>query len=426
MPHALKSLDSWTKELSVELGTEELKTYIAQTEQDFAGQITVDGFRKGKVPLDTAKTRLDQKQVLEQALSRALELSLSQAITEQDLDVYKVTDLAIQKNTAEALKYNIKLHVYPTFTLPDLKEIKVAHKDVVVENKEVEETLETVRNSRASFHDKDTIAAQGDRVEVDFDITVDNKPLEGGQSKNHPLIIGGKSFIPGFEDQLVGMNKNEEKQFTLQAPNEYFHKDVAGKKLDIKVKLNKIQSVSLPTLDDDFAKSIGSFKDVAELKNNIRDGLNQEKKSKEQQRARLEVLDAVIKKTNIEISPELEKDQLNTMIANFDTDLHRRGLELNMYLAQLGKTEEDLRKEWKIEAQRQVKLILALHKIAREHNITVMPEEVDQASGELIQTLVGRGEASLEQIDMNAVRRNVQDRLLNDKTLEFIERTCIQ
>ncbi|MBX4211689.1 MAG: trigger factor, partial [Candidatus Yanofskybacteria bacterium] len=329
-------------------------------------------------------------------------------------------------NTAEKLQYTVKLHLYPTFTLPELEQFKVAKKEVQVEDSEINETLETVRNSRATFQDKEGTAEQGDRVEVDFNINVEGKPLEGGESKNHPLIIGGKSFIPGFEDQLVGMKKDEEKQFLLQAPKEYFHKDVAGKELDVKVKLNKVQSVTLPIIDDAFVKSLGSFTDLEQLKSSIREGIKQEKNSKEQQRVRLEVLDAIIKKADIEVPGELVKDQLDTMVANFDADLHRRGLELNMYLAHLGKTEEDMRKEWKPEAERQVKIVLILHKIARDHNITATNEEVDQAASELVQALVGRGEASLQEIDIDGVRRNIRDRLMNDKTLEFLEKTCIQ
>ncbi|MDP2648004.1 MAG: trigger factor [Candidatus Yanofskybacteria bacterium] len=420
----LKPIDNWTKELHIELDRSDLLTYIKETEKEFSSEVAVDGFRKGKAPQELMNQKLDKAKVLENALAKALEGSLAKALSEQQLDVRKVTDLKMEENTAEALRYNVKLHLFPEFSLPELNSVKAVKKEVSVGDKELQETLESVRNSRATFQPKEGPAAQGDRVEVDFQVLVDGKPLEGGESKNHPLIIGGKSFIPGFEEKLIGMAGEEAREFSLTAPDDYFQKEIAGKKLDFKVTMRKVQSVELPELNDAFAKTLGSFENLEQLKTNVKEGLLQEKKDKERQKMRLEILDALIGKSKIELPLAMVQEQIDTMVANFDADLHRRNLELNMYLAHLSKSIEDLRKEWQPEAERQLKIGLVIRKVAKEQNIQVLEEEVDKTAAEMLQSFIARGELNPNEMDPEALKASVRDRLINERTLEYIEKEC--
>src|SRR3990167_5740449 len=151
--------------------------------------------------------------------------------------------------------------------------------------------MDTVKASRSIFHDKDGMVENGDRVEVDFEVRHEGQILEGGISKNHPLIIGGKNFIPGFEDNLLGMKKDENRAFSLVAPKDYYIKKIAGQKLDFTVKINNIKSVELPKVDDEFVKSLGNFQNLNQLIDSIKDGITEEKKLKEKQRIRLEIID---------------------------------------------------------------------------------------------------------------------------------------
>ncbi len=426
METKIKPIDNWTDELEVSLNKSDLGTYIQKVEKDLSAEIAVDGFRKGKAPKELMQQKLDQTKVRELALARALESSLATAIAEQKLDVRKVTDLKMEENSAQALRYSVRLHIFPQVTLPKLTSVTVEQKDISVNEKEIEDTLESVRNSRAVFHDKTGAAAQGDRVEVDFQVSINGKPLEGGDSKNHPLIIGGRNFIPGFEDKLVGMHSNEEKEFTITAPDDYFQKELVGKKLDFKVKVHKIQSVELPTLNNAFIQTLGAFKDLNQLRGNIREGLYEEKKDKEQQRMRLEILDGLIKQINIKLPPAMVQEQLDIMVTNFDADLHRRGLELNMYLAHLGKTLDDLKKDWIAEAERQVKISLIIRKVAKDQKIAISADEVEQTASTMVQSLIARGEMNPSEMDIEALKTSVRDRLVNEKTLEYIEKICVK
>lgn len=420
----IKKIEEGRVELTVELGRDELKGYIDRVQKEALANVQIDGFRKGKVPEHLGKDQLDASKVLQAALEEALEKSLAGAIEQEHLDVFKVSDLAIKENSAEKLQYTVAVTLFPNITLPDLAQFKVTRKTFEVDDKEITETLDVIRNSRSTFAPKQTAAETGDRVEVDFDVVMDGKPIEGGASKNHPLIIGGKNFIPGFEDQLAGMKNGEEKSFSLTAPADYYQKDLAGKKLDFKVTMKTVQSVLKPELNDEFAKTLGKFENVDQLKGGVREGIYEEKRQKEKQRVRLEVLDKIIAATEIKLPEAFIEEQLNAMLVNFEHDLTERGMEIGMYLAHIGKTQDDLRKEWRTEAERQAKIAFIIHRIARDKGIAVTDEEVNAALNQSVQALIARGQVDPSQLNLDKARQSIIDQLRNEKTLDFIEGVC--
>jgi trigger factor len=262
-------------------------------------------------------------------------------------------------------------------------------------------------------------------VEVDFEVRENGTIIEGGESKNHPLVIGKNNFIPGFEDQLVGMKKGETKEFSLTAPQDFANKDVAGKKLDMKVTIQKIQEVKLPELNDALAQKLGKFDNIDQLILSVKDGLQQEKQEKESQRARLEVIDKLIEGAKLDISEAMIAEQLDVMVKNFDRDLHHHGMELSLYLAKLGKTQDDLRKDWKADAKRQAAMSLVLHAVAREKDIHVAPEEVNAALESMLHSALGSDGTLPQNIDIESLRRNLESRLATEKTLQYLEQTCV-
>ena len=261
-------------------------------------------------------------------------------------------------------------------------------------------------------------------VEVDFEVRHDGQILEGGISKNHPLIIGGKNFIPGFEDSLLGMKKDDKKSFSLVAPDDYYVKKIAGKKLDFSVKINNIKSVELPKVDDNFAKGLGNFQSLDQLMSNLKDGITEEKKLKEKQRVRLEIINHLVKNSSIAIPEILVNQQIDSMIGNLDRDLHSNGMELGLYLAQMGKTQDDLRKEWHDEAEKQVKTIMILHKVAKDKSISASKEEVDEALTTTVQSMMIKGEVDKTNLDMDNLRDSISSRLINERVLDYLEKTC--
>ena len=424
MNHSLKKIDQSQTELTVELARDDLKAYIDRTESELGKDLQLDGFRKGKVPRDLLKKNLDAKQVLEAALDMAMKDSLAKTIEKEKLDVLNVSNLEVKENTSDKLVYKVTLTLFPEIKVQDFSKFKVAKRNIQVEQKDIDDTLETIKASRSILCDKEGTVQNGDRVEVDFEVKHNGQVLEGGISKNHPLIIGGKNFMPGFEDNLLGMKKDEGKTFSLIAPKDYYVKKIAGQKLDFTVKVNNIKSVELPKIDDEFVKGLGSFQNLNQLTDSVREGLMEEKRQKEKQRVRLEITDHIVKNSSMVISEVLISQQLDSMMSNLDRDLHSNGMELGLYLAQMGKTQDELRSQWRAEAERQVKIVMILHKIAKDNSISASHEEVDEALSTTVQSMIMKGEVDKTNLDVEGLRNNISSRIVNEKVLDFLESTC--
>lgn len=425
MKSELKKTDNGQAELTVEMAKEDLQKYVNDAENEIGKDLKIDGFRKGKVPKDLLKKHSDPNHVREMALQLALQGSLDDVIVNEKLDTLSVDNLEIKENNADKLVYKVRLVLFPDFAMADFSKIKVEKRETVVEQKEVDDTIETIRASRAKLTDKDEPAGKGDRVEVDFEVKSDGNVIEGGVSKNHPLIIGGKNFMPGFEDQLNGMKKGEEKSFSLNAPADYFQKSIAGKKLDFTVKMIDIKSVQMPELNDDFAMNLGKFKNLDELYANVKEGIRQEKGLKEQQRVRLEILDGVIKSSDIKAPEIMIEQQLEEMMRGLDNDLHKSGMELGPYLAHIGKTQEELKRGWRGDAEKQVKMALILHKIVKDKKFTVSEDEISQTLNFTVQSLMVRGGIEKpSELDIEGMRKDIANKIINEKAFAFLETVC--
>ncbi len=425
MESILKKISSVQYELTVEIGREELARYLTSAENNLSRDFQVDGFRKGKVPRELLRKHLGDQTILEAALDIAVKDSLSKTIHEKDLDVLDASGLKVVENSSQKLVYKVSLSLFPNINIPELGTIKAKRKEVIVRPEEVDHELEEIRKGRAVFLEKDGAVEVGDRAEIDFEILLDGKPIEGGISKNHPLIVGKNIFIPGFEDKLIGMDKDEEKKFSLKAPEDYFNKDIAGKELDFKVKVIDIKKVQIPALDDNFAKSIGKFSDLEDFKNNLEKGILEEKREKERQRVLLEVLEEVMGKADISLSDQMVSQKLDEMISGFDQDLHQRGMELSLYLAHINKTQEDLRKDWKINAEKQLKTELIIRKIAKDKKIEAADGEVEALINQTMQAMALRGGGEANNLDVEKLRADAISQVVRDKTLAYIERTCV-
>jgi trigger factor len=214
------------------------------------------------------------------------------------------------------------------------------------------------------------------------------------------------------------------KKFLLTAPADYYEPSLAGKQMEFSVTMRRVQTVMKPAADDAFATSLGKFENIDQLRTSLREGLLADKRTKEHQRLRLAILDAIIAQADVPAPAAMVKDELNDMIHRFGHDLQHRGIELGMYLARMKKTEDDLRKDWKPEAERQVRITLVLHATAKQHAVTVPSGELDAALNETVAQLIRQGQASEEQMDPQRLRMALYERMLADRTLELLERSC--
>ncbi|MDO8495576.1 MAG: trigger factor [bacterium] len=412
-------------ELKVELTQEDLKQYIKKAGEEVAASVAMDGFRAGKVPLDVVRKKVGDEKILEVAMDLAIKESFFQAIKKEKVDIISSSDLKVIDNTAEKLKYEVKIILFPEVKLGEYKNLGMSLKPVSVSEEEVQDTLKYIQKTRAEYKEVETPAEKDHRLEIDFEVKDKGAVIDGGKSENHPVVLGEGNFIPGFEDHLVGMKKGETKNFSLEVPGDYYQKSVAGKKLDFLVTIKTIKGAILPELTDDFAKSLGKFESVEDLKKNVSRGLQSERDQKERDRVRLLILDKVNEKTEMEVPDKMVEEQLDIMVSNFDQNLHARGLELSLYLTQISKTQDELRKEWRERAVKQIRQGLIMRAISKAEEIKVGEEEVAQAVGALLSRYAGAEELQAK-VDPEELKNRAKESLLNEKVFDYLEKENIK
>ena len=425
MQTTLKEEHPYSIRLTVSLDKEDLAEYVRAAREAARKDLAVDGFRKGNVPDDVAEKHISDDQLREAALQFALEGSFSRAVQEQQWDVAKTEELKVTKNTPEALTYSVLVRVWPTVALADLSQCTVEPKTVSVTEEQVDQGLETLRNMRASFLDKEGPVAEGDRVEIDFSATKDGKAVPGAEGKSHPLVVGGSSFMPGFEEQLIGLRAGDRKEFDLTAPEDYAYPELAGKTLHFTVSVGKVQLVMRPEVNDEFAKSL-KYESEASLRKAVRDSVQAQEAAKERDRIRLAIMDRILGATDVPAPDFLVAEETEMMIRRFESDLATKGLGLDLYLARLGKTRDELRGQWQDEAIRQVKMSLVVRQIIKDQHIMPGEDEVEASVQDAVARLSKQEGFSEEALDMTALRRTVADRVVTERALAYLEQTCVK
>ena len=286
--------------------------------------------------------------------------------------------------------------------------------------------LENLRN----MHTKEVIKlgqlAKGDKAVVSFEVFVDNVAIEGGSSPEHPLVIGEEQFIPGFEEQIIGLSKNEKKEFELRFPENYHQKNLANKLAKFKVEIKETFKRDLPELNDEFAKTLGEYKSLAEIKKGIEENLKGEASQKETQRQELAMLEELVKITTFEDIPDsLVEAEAHRMVHELEHSIEGQGLKFDDYLSHLKKTEEDLKKEMLPEAKKRIQTALITRQIAKDNNLTVTDEEVDKEIQEAEKMYQGNTEV-LENLKSPAYKNYLQNSLLNRKVIDFLKKEIIK
>ncbi len=430
MTSSIKKIKDSQVELTVDLDKHDLLGYITETEKRLAASVRIEGFRPGKVPKEVLRNKIGEQAIKEEALSLAVQSSLAKAISAEKLEVIEQSDFKIKENLGDKLVYQVNLVVFPEIKLGDYKGLTIKKNPVVIADLEIKNVLEDLINSRTVLKSVDMPAKIGDRVEVDFVVKDKGVIIEGGKSENHPVILGDNKFMPGFEENIIGMKPGDTKSFSIKAPADYYQKTIAGKDLDFEVTVRLVEERIPPKLDDDFAKSLGGFQSMKEIEENIKKGLSLEKENKEKERVRLAIIKEVSEKTKLEVPSTLVERRIDAMIRNLDEELHQKNMELGPYLAHIKKTQDELRKDWRPRAEEQVKFGLVAKAIANAEDLKVTDKEVQTELETVLQQFMvnNSGEAgisgpeALKNINPEELKTRISDVLLNEKVFEFLEK----
>ena len=357
-----------------------------------------------------------QTEFLEDTISR---LYMDAAIQEKlkPIDRPDVTLSAFVPFTT--LSFVAVVQVVGSVSLPDYTKIKKSPKVEPVDDKDVDDVIENLRLRMSEKKDVDRASKDGDQVMIDFDgKDAKGEAVAGASGKEYPLVLGSNTFIPGFEENVVGMKAGEVKTFKVTFPKDYGHKPLAGVKVDFTVTVNKVQEVVLPKVDADFAAKSGPFKSVAELRKDIKTQLEHEKQSRAQNTYENELLSEIVDKSKAALPEVLVREQLERALVDFKQNLVYRGMTISEYLTQAGyKDEEELKeKELRPEAERRVKTGIVLSEISEKEKIEITPEELEIR----IQLLKGQyasDPAMQAELDKSEARRNIMSQMMSEKTL---------
>lgn len=423
----IKTLPKSQVELLIEIPSKKMGGFLDKAITVLSKDLKLKGFRPGKVPKDVAEKHIDSKAILEKGAEIAVQETYPQAILENHIEAIGLPKVEILKIARKnPLIFKAQVAVLPKVKLGDYKNIKAKKREIGVGEDEVASALDWLRKSRAKYITVSRPCQKGDRVEVDFESFLVGVPLEDGSSKNHPLILGEGKFVPGFEDNVEGMKQDEEKNFSITFPQDYYKKDLAGQKIDFKVKMELVQKVELPELNDEFSKNLGEFPNLESLKKSIKDGLWREKEQKETQRFREEILEKIVEKSAMELPDVLIESELDKMVKELEVSLKNMGLELEVYLEKIKKTVEDLKKDWRDMAQKRLKAALALREIAAKEDMSISDEEIKERINRDVLSQYSSEEEARKSVNMDEVEEYMRGAVRNEKTLELLEKIAIE
>lgn len=367
--------------LTVEVDAEKVNEGLDAAFKKVVKNITLPGFRKGKVPRVIFEKRFGVEALYQDALDILLPEAYAKAVEEAGIEPVDVSKIDIeQMEKGKSLIFTAKVTVKPEVKLGQYKGLEVEKMDDTVTDEDVENELKRLQENYAELVVKeDGKIENGDTAVIDFEGFVDGEPFEGGKAENYSLEIGSGTFIPGFEDQLIGMQAGEEKEIEVTFPEEYHAKELAGKPATFKVKVHEIKEKRLPALDDEFAKDVDDEVETLEqLKDKIRKRLEEMKKNEAEAALRDAVVEKAAENAEIDIPEVMVKNETDRMLREFDQRLQMQGLNLELYYQLSGQDEAALREQMKEDAEKRVRVALTLEAIAKAENIEVTEEEVNE------------------------------------------------
>ena len=384
-----------------------------------AKYFNIPGFRKGKAPMNIVEKYYGEQIFYEDAFNEVATEAYEEAIKENKIEAVSRPEVDIaQMEKGKDLIFSAVVQTKPEVKLGKYKGVEIEKIEYKVDKKAVDHELGHMQehNSRLITVD-DRPLENGDTATIDFEGFVDGVAFDGGKAEGHELDIGSGAFIPGFEEQLVGMEIDGEKEIKVTFPKEYFSKELAGKDATFKVKLHEIKKKELPELDDEFAKDVSEFDTLDELKKSIKEKLTKNN----EQRAKYETEDAAIKAvcegSELDVPSGMIELEIDNMLKDFEQRLAYQGLNLEQYLKMLGKTEEEIRKEYEPQAIEAIKSRLVLEAVIKAEKIEASEEEVKAKMEEMAKSY-GK---DVEELSKNENLKNyLEDGIKSEKALEFI------
>lgn len=375
----VENLEKSMAKLTVEVEAAEFDKAMVSAYNKTKGRFNLPGFRKGKAPMAMIEKMYGESAFYDEAVNEILDKTYPDAAKESGLEIVSRPEIGIdQIGKGKNLIYTATVAVKPEVTLGEYKGVEAEKADTEVTAEEVEKRLERELEKNSRVIDVEREIKDGDITTIDFVGSVDGVEFSGGKGEDYPLTIGSGTFIPGFEEQLIGHKTGEEVDVNVTFPENYGAKDLAGKAALFKVTVKQVKEKQVPAADDEFASEVSEFETLAEYKQDLEKQLKEEKEKQAASINENNVIDKVTENATLEIPAPMLEMQLDQMLYDYSMRLQQQGIPMDQYLQITGLTEENLKEQMKPQAEKTIKTSLVLEAIQKKENITVEDAKVDE------------------------------------------------
>lgn len=408
--------------LTVEVGAEEVAKALDQAFYKVVKKVSVPGFRKGKVPRPLFEKRFGVEVLYEDALDLLLPDAYANAVKETGIEAVDQPEIDIEQlEKGKPFIFKATVTVKPEVELGEYKGLQVPAKDFTVKAEDIEEELKKMQQRQEVLEAvEEGTVEDGDQVIIDFEGSVNGELFEGGSAEGHTLKIGSGQFIPGFEEQVVGMAPEEEKEINVRFPDEYHAEELAGKEAVFRVKLHEIKRPSLPELDDDFAQDVSEFDTLDELKEDIENKLKEKAKAEEEKYIRNTLVELATANAAIDLPPVMIEHEIDHMVDHFAQQLRFQGITLEQYEAFTGQDRAALREQFKEDAEKQVRSSLVLEAIGKAEAIQVEKADIEAELQKLAEQMQRDVDEVREILDKQGNIDSIRNQILVNKTIDLL------
>jgi len=416
-----KSLNSNQVIISIAADESELSKIKGKVLTNLSKSIKIPGFRSGKAPSKLVEKTVNPATLQSEFLDEAINSLLRQAISKETYKVIGDPEISLKKFVPfTTLEFEAIFPIIGEIILPNYKSMKFSKKKVAVTETEVTGVIDMLRKRLAEKSDVTRIAKKDDEVTIDFKGTDDKgKLVAGAEAKNYPLILGSNAFIPGFEDNILGMKTGDEKNFDIKFPKDYNVAALASKSVNFYIKVTNIQELSLPSINDDFAAKAGPFKTLAALKADILSQLQNERSQEVERNYESEIIQTITKKAKLSVPELLTNSTVEQMLREQKQNLTYKGQTYKEFLELEGITDEQNKAQMIPDAEMRVKASLVLAEIADIEGIKITEQELNQRI-DLLKNQY-KDESMQSELDKPESRSNIASRILTEKTIDFIK-----
>ena len=416
----VENLEHNMAKVTIEVEAAKLDDAIKQAFNKKKGQFNVPGFRKGKVPFQLIAKEYGVEIFYEDAANILIPDAYAEAMKDTDLEIVSRPEIDVtQLEKGKDFIFTATFALKPEVTLGDYKGIEVPKTRVTVKKDEIEEELKKVQEQNAREITVDRPAENGDTVVIDFEGSVDGEVFEGGTAENHPLVLGSGSFIPGFEDQLVGATADSDVEVNVTFPEDYQAKDLAGKAAVFKVKVHEIKKKELPEINDEFAQDVSEFDTLDEYKEDVKKGIAEQKEKAVRQEKQEKIIRQIVENAEMDIPDAMLNTQVRQMLDDFSRRMQSQGLTMEQYFQFTGMTLEKMQEEMKPQALKRIQSRLVLEAVAAAEKIEASEEDFENEVQKMAESYKMEAD-KVKEIMGEAGKKQIMEDLAVSKAADFV------